>query len=271
MTLESSADHRNRVPTTAILITGLISVGLAAVVAQYVSSRNVPAPAMDLSNQSSNDVNVRLQHLEQFHTERSDELRSSSAVRIEAEHELTVDGEDILNIEQRLARLEKVEQDRREKELRRAEQIELVQAQRRRAQAQMAEAAVRVMSDPTADDESKVQAWRGIRSNAAETWSDSIVAEAVRIGTTSSDPEVRADIWRQAHADRTHPLLLQPLLQALTTDQDRSVREEAAETLDLYLEQAGVRQALQTAAEYDADPGVQQQALISLNGPRGGF
>ena len=144
-------------------------------------------------------------------------------------------------------------------------------AQRRAQRAQMAAAAAGVMLDPVNDDMAKIRAWQNMRMNAAEYWSDAVVAEAVRIGTTAEDPQIRADIWRQAHANHTHPLLLQPLLQALTTDPDRSVREEAAETLDLYLDQPGVPETLQTASQYDADPGVRMQAATSLGGPQGGF
>ena len=97
------------------------------------------------------------------------------------------------------------------------------------------------------------------------------VAEAVRLGTTSSDPQVRSDIWRHAHANHTHALLLLPLLYALTSDPDRRVREEAAETLDLYLDQPGVREALQAVSQSDAELNVRRQAEMSLAGPEGGF
>jgi hypothetical protein len=63
----------------------------------------------------------------------------------------------------------------------------------------------------------------------------------------------------------------QPLLLAIANYPDRIVREEAAETLDLYLDQAGAREALEFAAEYDADSGVRQQAQTSLNGPERSF
>ncbi len=67
-------------------------------------------------------------------------------------------------------------------------------------------------------------------------------------------------------------MLLQPLLQAVASDPHPSAREEAAETLDLYLDQPGVREALQFAASYDENPGVRRQATVSLAGPStGGF
>ena len=132
-------------------------------------------------------------------------------------------------------------------------------------------AAIETMMNPLANDQEKATAWGQVRANPAEYWTDTIVREAVWIGATSLDAQVRADIWRHAHANHTHPLLLQPLLQALASDPDRSVREEAAETLYLYLDQPGVREALRVASQYDADSGVRRQAEVSLAGPQGGF
>lgn len=172
---------------------------------------------------------------------------------------------------ERVARLEQIERDRQEAQRRRAAQRRAVEEARRVEQMQRAVTAMSVLTDPVVPDEAKARAWGSIRMNAADTWTDQIVAEAVRIGTTSPNAQIRADIWRQAHANRTHPMLLQPLLQALISDADRAVREEAAETLDLYLDEPGVREALQLAAESDADPGVRRQATVSLAGPRGGF
>ena len=158
----------------------------------------------------------------------------------------------------RVAQLEQVEQDRRDLARRQAEQ-------RQAQMAQMLADATRVMTDPDANEQMKAAAWRTLRMRAADSWTDAIVAEAVRIGTTSTDPMLRADIWRQAHANYTHPLLLEPLLTALAEDSERSAREEAAETLDLYLDQPGVVDALRTASESDPDPGVRGQAMASLS------
>lgn len=270
MTSKLRPNQRPRFPLTVILITGFLSMGLAAVISQVISSRNSP-PLIDVSDKTHEEVIRRLELLEQRYAEDDYEPPSTSDEEGESVSDTAKSKQDDLDISQRVARLEKMEQVRQEAERRRAEQAELIQAQRRRAMAQRAEAGARVMSDTTASDETKAGAWRNMRMNAVEVWNDEIVTEAVRIGTTSSDPQIRADIWRQAHANHTHPLLLQPLLQALANDPHRSVREEAAETLDLYLDQGGVREALQVAAEYDADSGVRQQAQVSLKGPQGGF
>ncbi len=110
-----------------------------------------------------------------------------------------------------------------------------------------------------------------MRADAADCWTDSIVTEVVRIGLTSTEPNVRADVWRNAHAAHTHPLLLQPLLHALSSDPIGSVRAEAAETLNLYLDQPGIRAALESAAAYDIDAEVRQQAEAALADPQNSF
>lgn len=158
----------------------------------------------------------------------------------------------------RVAQLEQIEQDRRDLARRQAEQRQVQVAQ-------MLADATRVMTDSDASDQAKAAAWRTLRMRAADSWTDAIVAEAVRIGTTSTDPMLRADIWRQAHSNHTHPLLLEPLMTALAEDSERSAREEAAETLDLYLDQPGVVDALRAASETDPDPGVRGQAMASLS------
>ncbi|MDH3420081.1 MAG: HEAT repeat domain-containing protein [Gammaproteobacteria bacterium] len=132
-------------------------------------------------------------------------------------------------------------------------------------------ASAETIMSPVATEREKVMAWGMLRGNAADYWTDSIVAEMVRIGLTSSDPQVRADVWRTAHAAHTHPLLLQPLLQTLSSDPDENVRAEAAETLDLYLDEPGVRAALESAAASDPDADVRQQAQTSLAGSQSGF
>lgn len=264
MKLTSSTSHRNRLPFTAITLTLLASTGAAALVAQLISSRPEPTPLMSSSSERIDEIVIRLERIENRLAEINTQPAPASGPQVEPETEEIAGGQDTFGLGQRLARLEQIEQDRQDAAQRRAEE-------RRLQLAQMAAAATDVMLDPLADDQMKAGAWGQIRMNAAETWSDLIVAEAVRIGTSSTNPQMRADIWRQAHAGRTHPLLLQPLLYAMANDLERTAREEAAETLDLYLDQPGVREALQIAAQYDADPGVRRQALTSLNGPQGGF
>jgi HEAT repeat protein len=60
------------------------------------------------------------------------------------------------------------------------------------------------------------------------------------------------------------PSLAQPLMNALRSDVDSAVRAAAAGTLGEYLEEPGVRQALEQAASSDIEPSVRQRAQAAL-------
>jgi len=266
----SKASLSERLPALAIFLTVIASVGLSVVVAGFIVRGTQPTQLERVPSNSGQqdegieEILVRLDRLETRlnDSDESGETPNSDSLEQEAEHNRVE--RNARDLFERLERLEKIEEDRRLAAERQAEA-------RRMQIARMTEAATVVMLDPSADDQMKARAWGQIRMNAANNWTDEIVAEAVRIGSTSTDPQIRADVWRQAHAGRMHPLLLQPLLHALANDSESTAREEAAETLDLYLNEPGVRQALQTASQFDEAPNVRRQASASLVGPRGGF
>ena len=118
--------------------------------------------------------------------------------------------------------------------------------------------------DPAATEEARLVAWRALRS-IPDSYDDEVVATMTRLGLSSADAATRADVWRQADSRSTHPAMATALLQALQTDAAANVREEAAETLENYLEVAGVRQALEIAAQSDADEKVRRQANATRN------
>jgi len=132
-------------------------------------------------------------------------------------------------------------------------------------------AAAATITNPAATEQAKVAAWGMVSASGADYLTDSIVVEVTRIGMTSADPNVRADIWRIARATETHPLLLQPLLQALASDPDGNVRAAAARALDQYLDEGGVIEALESAAQYDPDAAVRERAAASLTNSQAGF
>jgi hypothetical protein len=119
--------------------------------------------------------------------------------------------------------------------------------------------------DPTKSEEAKLEAWRNLRHAGPEAWTDAVVAEMVRIGSTSPEARVRADVWRQADGDARHDALVPALLQALASDRESNVREEAAETLANYRGRREVLLALESAAANDAEEGVRRQARSSLD------
>lgn len=117
--------------------------------------------------------------------------------------------------------------------------------------------------DPRATEQDKLRAWGSLR-NREGAWTDAVVAEMTRIGLSSADPAVRADVWRQADGRSTHPAMAVALLQALQSDAVAGVREEAAETLENYADRPDVQQALRLAREHDPDEKVRRYAQRSL-------
>ena len=117
---------------------------------------------------------------------------------------------------------------------------------------------------PLATPQSKLEAWARLRRAGPDAWNDAVVLEMARLGINSPDAAVRADVWRQADGNSKSDLIVPSLLQALATDTAANVREEAAETLENYLDQPRVRVALEQAAAHDTDNGVRNQALQSL-------
>ena len=87
----------------------------------------------------------------------------------------------------------------------------------------------------------------------------------VRIGETSEDEAVRADVWRQADGKDRNSLLVRPMLSALANDPSERVRSEAAETLQNYTGEPGVVPALRHAAKNDSSEEVRQEAQSSLS------
>jgi len=121
---------------------------------------------------------------------------------------------------------------------------------------------------PQKSERDKLIAWSNLRGLGKDAWTDNVVMEMSRIGLTSTDASVRADVWRQADANAKSPLLVPSLLKALSSDGDAKVREEAAETLENYKDDLTVKRALETAKQSDADKGVRRQAGSSLSGGR---
>lgn len=118
--------------------------------------------------------------------------------------------------------------------------------------------------DPSRTDQERLAAWAWLR-HQADGWNDGVVAMMTQMGLSNASAAVRADVWRQADARSTHPAMGQALLQALQIDQEATVREEAAETLENYLDLPGVREALVAARDRDTDAKVRRQAERTLS------
>ena len=103
----------------------------------------------------------------------------------------------------------------------------------------------------------RLQAWRGLRGHE-NAYTDAVVAQMVHLGLTASDPETRADVWRQADGRTKHDALVPALLQAVQSDADRRVREEAAETLVEYSDRPAVEASLRQLLASETDEGVRR-------------
>lgn len=90
-----------------------------------------------------------------------------------------------------------------------------------------------------------------------------VVAAAAAIGVKSADVRVRQAVWSTLR-DVKDPVLVEPLRQALASDPDASVRYQVAFALHAYLDQPGVREALQRAAAEDPSKDPPQARSLSV-------
>ena len=118
--------------------------------------------------------------------------------------------------------------------------------------------------NPQLSELEKLEAWEALRNLGKDAWTDAVVFEMSQIGRTSQDPEVRADVWRQADAEAKSPALVPALLLALANDSVADVRSEAAETLEGYTSDPAVVQALEHAKRSDQSEAVKRSAGRSL-------
>ena len=85
---------------------------------------------------------------------------------------------------------------------------------------------------------------------ARDDYDSAVVAATAQIGLTSRDVGARISAW--AHLRRIDdPYLVQPLVHALANDTNPIVRQQAALTLNTFLDEPGIRDALLRAAAED--------------------
>jgi hypothetical protein len=123
--------------------------------------------------------------------------------------------------------------------------------------------------DRTLSEEQRLQSLRQLRHSRSgqEDRTLAVTNAMIELYRDSEDAGVRADVFRQLHGV-SYTELKQPLLDALVHDPSCKVREEAAETLDHYLDDPYVREALEQALRDDEDSGVRRQAAESLTESR---
>ena len=92
-----------------------------------------------------------------------------------------------------------------------------------------------------------------------------MVQELLRVAQTSSEAQVRADVYRFFDGASALPMLVPHLLQVLAHDPEESVRDEAAETLGNYQDDPVVVAALRSSAERDQSGRVRKKAHRTLD------
>ncbi|KAF0245705.1 MAG: hypothetical protein FD180_1369 [Planctomycetota bacterium] len=121
--------------------------------------------------------------------------------------------------------------------------------------------------DGTLDAAGRVEALQQLRKRTASGRTPEVVRSMLGLLETSADAGVRADICKQLKGvDMAEAR--EAMLRRLREDKDRKVREEAAETLEAWKDDAGVRAELEVAAKGDEDADVRKKAAKSLGGKK---
>ena len=120
-----------------------------------------------------------------------------------------------------------------------------------------------IVLDTSLSDSERLDALKRLRYGGVEVRSGAVVIAAVQIAMSSGESRVRAGVWREmAGVDDSY--LVQPLLHSLANDADEGVRRVAAETLRGFLDEPGVREALDYARDYDASERVRNEIRFSM-------
>lgn len=90
------------------------------------------------------------------------------------------------------------------------------------------------------------------REAARNIFDKEVLAAAIQLATKSPDAGVRSTAW-SVLSESEDPVLIQPLLQVIANDTDKSVRFQAIRSVRKFLDAPGVREALQRAATTDPD------------------
>ncbi len=122
-----------------------------------------------------------------------------------------------------------------------------------------------IVLDSSLTDRERLEALRRLwpyREGRQEALSGAVAVAAAEIAN-SDDPRVRAGVWSEM-TGVGDPYLVQPLLDSLANDGDADVREEAAKALRTFLDEPGVREALEHAKNYDASETVRKESHFSM-------
>ncbi|MDX1481807.1 MAG: HEAT repeat domain-containing protein [Woeseiaceae bacterium] len=150
----------------------------------------------------------------------------------------------------------------------------IVHPDRRPDRESVLQSARAVLLDPSRPDVERIEALRTLKpplkggprnryTDDGMALTGEVAAAALQLANESADPAVRFRVW-DAMQGVPDPILTEPLLLALTGDDDRRVRIAAARALDSHLDTPGVRDALRLARDTDPDEFVRRTAGEAL-------
>jgi HEAT repeat protein len=121
-----------------------------------------------------------------------------------------------------------------------------------------------IVLDTSFSDNERLDALKRLPRRSELTHGSPVVFAAAQIATSADDSEVRYGVWQEmARVD--DPYLIQPLLHTLANDVDDGVRRIAGENLlTNFIDEPGVRAALEHAAENDPSEWVRNRIRLSM-------
>ena len=254
----------------------LLAALLAALTSWAVASSFAPSergPAAATSDPRTAELEERLARLEEDAARPAAERVDLVPARAPRPTDSPVDTDRLDLLEERLAELERAFSDGRNRPAPTRGDLQIedpvatavrAEAERQR-RAQVQANASSIILDATTTDGEKLAAHQTLR-RVEDAYTPAMVAELVRLGLESDVPRYRADTWRFFDGSSRLPELVPHLRTAVNTDPEPNVREEAAETLGEYLDEAGVVELLEWLRDNDPDPEVRDEARRALSG-----
>jgi TolB-like protein len=119
-----------------------------------------------------------------------------------------------------------------------------------------------IVLSPSDSDQARMRAIFSLQKNFrdAEPLDEEIMQRGIALGTRSSDPRVRSGVWFSLSRNGD-PIVVEPMLQLLSEDPDERVRERVLMVLSMrFIEEPGVREAIEGAQTNDSSPLVRKAA-----------
>lgn len=260
----------NQTITTVLSSVSLLLSGVCCVLLLRTEPVSVPVPVAAANPALEQRLEELQREIELMRERPVPAAPASADSGLESRREATAAHDARLaEIERQLANLTKVQQQLQTAAAARSTDQRLPNspAEREAEQAVRREKSSQTFLSLSASENERLLALRELRGLGKGARGGAVADAAIRLVQSSSDPKIRADVWRQM--SRANEEVLVPyLIQSLQFDADPEVREEAAETLGDYPTHGDAVAALRAASENDAEQRVRQQCKESLAGRR---